>query len=311
MSRSSFKVLVRNAAIAIPAIGRLVDQRNALLEEVERLTEELRAANMRNGQRAAPRSSVLDAYCLNAPSRQNSFDLFKDEWSSRVPFIAAGQANLFEDHRIEWLERKCGGFHNKRILELGPLEGGHTFMMARRGAAHITSIEANSRAFLKCLIVKEALGFSAEFLLGDFCKYVTECQSCFDFILASGVLYHMTTPIELLEGMANVADSFGIWTHYFDRRIIEFNANICDKFDLEPVIRKFRGREVALHKQRYLAALNWKGFCGGSTPESYWMTKDGLLNVLAGLGFSVETHMDHQDHPNGPSILLYAAREHG
>ena len=40
--------------------------------------------------------------------------------------------------------------------------------MARAGATHITSIESNIRAFMKCLIVKEALGFSADIYLGDF-----------------------------------------------------------------------------------------------------------------------------------------------
>ncbi len=35
------------------------------------------------------------------------------------------------------------------ILELGPLEGAHTYQL------RILAIEANAEAFLKCLVVKE------------------------------------------------------------------------------------------------------------------------------------------------------------
>ena len=43
------------------------------------------------------------------------------------------------------------------ILELGPLEAGHTYALAQLGA-NITAVEANAEAYLKCLLVKELLG---------------------------------------------------------------------------------------------------------------------------------------------------------
>ena len=68
-----------------------------------------------------------------------------------------GFAQLFEDDRILWDEEKLGKFLSKRVLELGPLEGAHTYMLQQLGAKEIISIESNKRAFLKCLIIKNIL----------------------------------------------------------------------------------------------------------------------------------------------------------
>ena len=60
-----------------------------------------------------------------------------------------------------------------RILELGPLEGAHTYQLEKLGAAEIVAIEANKEAFLKCLIIKELAQLErARFLLGDFVTYL-------------------------------------------------------------------------------------------------------------------------------------------
>jgi 2-polyprenyl-3-methyl-5-hydroxy-6-metoxy-1,4-benzoquinol methylase len=314
----------KQAALTLPPISRLVDHRDALLNEVDRLTRELHSAHDEADRlkgelhsahdaiaalEAAARANwIKDAYSDDTPCRQNAFDIFKGEWSSDVPEFDTGGAGLFFDGRIDWLEQSCGGFTGKRILELGPLEGGHTFMMASRGAGHITAIEANTRAFLKCLIVKEALGFNAEFRLGDFRKYVKQCSTRFDFVLASGVLYHMTNPAELLVDLAQITDSLGMWTHYFDAEVIGAKPYLVAKFEMTPQSEQFGGRTVAIHRHRYLDAVEWKGFCGGSAPTSHWMPKDSILSVLTDLGFTVEIGKDESDHPNGPCMLLFAKR---
>lgn len=48
-----------------------------------------------------------------------------------------------------------GAFVGKTRLELVPLEGGHSYMLQKMGVKKIIAIEANSRAFLKCLCIKE------------------------------------------------------------------------------------------------------------------------------------------------------------
>src|SRR5688572_27997205 len=65
------------------------------------------------------------------PSAQNALDLFKGEWSCRLPdsiglVASTVPVRAFEDYRVEWFSRAIGGFAGKRVLELGPLEAGHT-----------------------------------------------------------------------------------------------------------------------------------------------------------------------------------------
>jgi hypothetical protein len=127
------------------------------------------------GQQASGSAGILQLYSRQAPSPAAPFDIFKDDWSSEVPGFKTGASPLFDDSRIKWLESQLGSFEGKRVLELGPLEGGHTFMMERAGAT-VTAIEANQRAFLKCLIVKDAFHLKSEFLFGDFRPYLSALE---------------------------------------------------------------------------------------------------------------------------------------
>lgn len=247
---------------------------------------------------------ALNNYVTHAPSPAAAFELFAGEWASDVPGVGFGKVNLFDDSRIGWLSEQCGGFQGKRILELGPLEAGHTYMLEKAGASHITSIESNVRAFTKCLIVKNALGLKTNFLLGDFRPYLSETADRFDFALASGVMYHMTDPVAFLDGLARVSDSIGIWTHYYDDSVL---GMVDGKFDADPEVQIAGGMEIKKHKQRYLAATDTQAFCGGNEPYSYWLEKESILSYLETLGFSILGSKD-LPNPNGPSILLFAKR---
>jgi hypothetical protein len=125
-------------------------------------------------------------------------------------------------------------------------------------------------------------------------------------VVASGVLYHMMQPVKLLQDMAKVSRSIGIWTHYYDADIIRSRRDLSKKFSSEPDISHVGGREVRAYKQSYLAALKWKGFCGGSAPTSFWLTKDGIVGILSDLGFKVVIGEESPDHPNGPAMTVFA-----
>ncbi len=250
---------------------------------------------------------VLNLHERSLPDRQHEFDLFKGEWSSHLPSYDGGASHLFDDSRIKWLDEISGGVDGKTVLELGPLEGGHTSMLARRGAK-VTAIESNRRAFLKCLIVKNAFNFDADFRLGDFTKYIAATTDRYDILLASGVLYHMTDPISVLRDMAKLSDVIFLWTHYYDENVILPSEKLRKKFSLTPRGQNINGKNVSLFKYHYLGALNWRGFSGGTQHYSNWLSKDGLMTVLSSLGFKVEIGDDDSNHVNGPCILLYAKK---
>lgn len=256
----------------------------------------------------------LETYLTSAPSPQNALDLFEGEWSSRLPEpfadLKAGSSPLFADHRIDWLASEIGGFAGRTVLELGPLEAGHTYMLERGGAGRIDAIESNTHAYLKCLIVKEVLGLQrAHFHCGDFVEYLKADGPRFDLGIASGVLYHMRDPVQLIALLARrCGGSLFLWTHYYDRELIAANPALAAKHT-----GSFRGRhdgfEYVLSRYEYRAALDWGGFCGGSAPYAHWMSRPDILKCLEHFGFGdIRINFDHVCHPNGPALALIAKR---
>jgi SAM-dependent methyltransferase len=300
----TIRQIARSLAMRVPLLGRFVLEREQLLRESAELKSRLADAE-RNPPAA---TAILDVYVSSPPSHEAAFRIYDGTWASYVPGYGLGGTPLFDDGRIRWFEQQCGGFKGKRVLELGPLEGGHTYMLSQAGAASITAIESNTIAFLKCLLVKNALKFDADFLLGDFRQYLDTCTVTYDLLLASGVLYHMTEPVKLLQDMAKVSRAIGIWTHYYDADVILKRDDLRRKFDSEPLVQHVGAREILAYKQRYLDALNSQGFCGGSAPISYWLSKDSILGVLSDLGFQVVVGQDAKDHQNGPAMTLFASR---
>ena len=258
--------------------------------------------------------NILDAYVTGAPNPQNILDIFSGEWSSRLPsglnlVTVPGQAALFEDPRIEWASATMGGFAGKTCLELGPLEGGHSYMLQKEGAKKIISIESNRRAFLKCLCIKEIFDLDkVEFRHGDFRNFLAENSVRYDMLIASGVLYHMPDPLQLIEQMSRTSDRLFIWTHYYDASVINARADLRPKFGkLQDVERD--GARYQWIEQAYGSALNWNGFCGGSEPTSRWLTRESVLNCLNARGYDrIDISFEAKDHPNGPSFAVCAQR---
>jgi hypothetical protein len=250
-----------------------------------------------------PPFGILDEYVLGPPGDQNAVDLFRGEWSSALPRegLVAGNALLFEDARLQWFVDSIGGVAGRTVLELGPLEGGHSYMMQNGGADSVLAIEANTRAFVKCLIVKELFGLDrVSFRLGDFKAFLQSNSVKFDICLASGVLYHMTDPVDLLRMITGAAEIVYIWTHYCDPDKTRYDR-------AEP--GNTAGFKHTRFVREYGKALEWKGFCGGSSPYACWLSRDDILNALRHFGFEqIRINFEQPDHQHGPAFALYAAR---
>jgi len=182
--------------------------------------------------------------------------------------------------------------------------------MLDRAGAQVVAVEANTRAFLKCLVVKELLELDhSHFLLGDFGAYLAECDESFDLLLASGVLYHAIDPLGLLEAIGRVADRVAIWTHYFEPDVVAADPLKARQFTESAVPTMWRGHELTLHPRAYLESLEWSGFCGGPETTATWMERDDLLTVLGELGFDdISIMSDDLTNPNGACIMLCAQR---
>lgn len=258
--------------------------------------------------------NVLDNYVEEFPTPQIALDIFKNEWVSKMPSefnnLQAGEIQLFEDDRIKWLIEKIGGITNSTVLELGPLEAGHTFMLEQAGAKNIVAIEANKRAFLKCLVVKEVLQMkNVEFRCGDFNLYFEKTEEKFDLCVASGVLYHQKNPVEFLYQASKISNNLFIWTHYFDEEVNNKRTEIAQKFSdsAEINVRDFKHK---IYRQNYnSAALGSQSFCGGSAEFSNWITRSDILKCLELFGFSdIQISFEDKNHPNGASFAILAKK---
>jgi len=256
---------------------------------------------------------ILDTYVKTAPDPQSVIDIFADEWSSKMPensglISKPGSAALFSDARITWLSDQIGGFEGKNILEMGPLEAGHTYMLCKGGAKAVTAIESNSRSYLKCLCIKELFALDqAKFLYGDALAYAHKSTERFDLCVASGILYHMIQPIEFLQKLTERSNTMFVWTHYFDEEALKKN-NLSRQFEAPSEI-SVGGKKYCVAKRNYMEALGWAGFCGGGNTWANWLTRDSLFRAVEDCGFAVSSvGFDHAGHPNGPSLAFIAKR---
>jgi len=259
-------------------------------------------------------SNILDSYINSAPSDISAINLFQGEWSSQLPGLPqtiCGSSPLFDDSRMHaWLARIHANMpksisepHLFKVLELGPLEGGHTYMLSNQGW-DVEAIESNCRAFLKCLVTANIYRTRARFMLGSFEEYFSELSPdiMFDFVCCSGVLYHLKKPTETFRRILQHTKSIGIWSHYGSTDLLE---NIPGRFSLDTYSDSVSGTLSIGYKQYYGTALSLSSFCGGGQDYSIWMTIEQIKNILVEYGFTIDV-IDDKNDPAGPHITLYA-----
>lgn len=258
-------------------------------------------------------SPLPAAYFTTAPSPQNALDVFKGEWYTSLPapfsHLRAGAHAFHADPRLAWGLSKLGDLTGRYVLELGPLEGAHTYMLERAGCASVTSIEANPRAYLKCLVLKEVLNLQrSNILCGDFMEYLRGSPPKVDAVIASGVLYHMTNPAELIHLISRITDRLFLWTHYYDEAALARNAAVRRKFTSESQL-EHAGFQYQVFRYEYWAAPGLSRFCGGPSSYALWMPRSSIIDCLQWFGFdSVVTGFDEPEHKDGPAFAVVARR---
>lgn len=251
-------------------------------------------------------------YERRSPHSQNAVDLFS-EWSGAFPEnleISAGTLALYSDPRIAWAHEQSNLFEGKSVLELGPLEGSHSYMIEKYGAQEVVAIEANKQAYLKCLISKEILRLEkCRFLLGDFERYLEESDRTFDVIVASGILYHLNDPVRILDHICNRCETLVLWTHYFDSTAMHASDLRRRPFAEQETLKDYNGRTYRLHRRSYQQAWMAEGYCGGPEDDHYWMERDQIVALCKDNGFKdIRTEFEDAAHVNGPSCLFYMSK---
>lgn len=243
-----------------------------------------------------------------APSVQAAIDIFRGNWASDLSGVlgveGTGVSGLFDRDDRPALAAGTLGANGRldglSVLELGPLEGGHTRALEQLGASEVTAVESNVEAYLKCLVIKEVCGLErSRFLLGDVVAYLRGEPRRFDLVFCSGILYHMADPLALIEQVARTTDRCFVWTHVFrpDHQRVPYRC----------VRHAVGGYEASYWSHDY--GDKTAGFWGGNRSSASWLEREELLGAFRHFGLDeIVVHRDDTTSPNGPNITFSARR---
>lgn len=289
---------------------------SSLKRLARRVARRLNRAKTVSTAATEPRTALHPVYETRTPSPQTIADIFGPSWKSRLPNVeSSGEADMFNDPRVAWLAKVFpGGLAGKSVCEIGPFEGYQTYDFARMGVRDLTSVEANTFNYLKCLCLKEICDFDAKFVLGDGMSFLKDSPRKYDLIFASGVLYHLQDPFEFLRAAMQRSDNLFLWTHYYDTDRIAAHPKVSQYFvPSHDRISTIDGQDYRLHARSYKIGdyltnipAYWEG---GLKDLTYWIEKDQMLDFLRKNGFGqIKIHADA--HLEGmPVLSLFASRD--
>lgn len=174
----------------------------------------------------------------------------------------------------------------RTILELGCLEGGQTFQLAKHADVQITAVEARKFNLEKARYVQQLLEVkNVKFVQADLEKKPLSAFGQFDAVFCSGLLYHLPQPWELLDNLWSASHRVFMWTHYAaDNKVTETIAGFPGHWFQES------GQADPL---------------SGMSPKSFWITLPALINRLERNGFDhIKIIEDDRYHQNGPCVTL-------
>lgn len=177
------------------------------------------------------------------------------------------------------------------ILELGSLEGGHSFALARHPQIdRVVAVEGREANVEKASFVKELMAVrNVEFVTANLEDVELSKLGKFDAVFCVGLLYHLPRPWKLLDQVADVSANLFIWTHYAAKEETELENGV---------------------KGRWYRELGVRDPLSGLSVQSFWPTLESLKDMLMQNGFgSVRIIDDHPGHPHGPCVTLAAVAE--
>lgn len=222
-----------------------------------------------------------------------------EEFDRRKPWVTkftidgiacGGNFDAFSDARISQFFEKFprGG----KILELGSLEGGHSFALAQNAAVEkVLAVEARKENIEKAKFVQNLLkDDKVEFVEADLEKIDLAKFGEFDAVFCSGLLYHLPEPWKLIEQCQKLSPNMFIWTQY-----------AC-----ETEAKKFSGG----FRGKWYREGGWRDPLSGVSKYSFWLSLGSLINLLTSSGYKRINIIENDlSHPHGCAVTLSAKKQ--
>lgn len=176
----------------------------------------------------------------------------------------------------------------KSILELGSLEGGHTFQLAKRPGTSVVGIEARDFNIAKANFIRDLLRVNnVRFICANLEKTPLSSFGRFDAVFCSGLLYHLPRPWELIQGMGRITSKVFIWTHY--------------------AVNEKANEEIEGYGGYWYNEFGYQDPLSGMSNRSFWLTLPSLEGILRKSGFvNIKIYSNVPDHEQGAVVMLGA-----
>ncbi len=198
-----------------------------------------------------------------------------------------GGISAIGDERVERFFRYAP--HPETILELGSLEGAHSFILAGHpGVKRVVALEGREANLRKARFVQELLQIrNVEFAQANLEHADLTRFGNFDAIFCCGLLYHLPDPWKLIEQCPSVAPVLFIWTQYAaENEARDLGNGLRGKIHIEG------GPDEPL---------------SGMSATAIWLTLASLRDLLSANGYEkIEIMYDDPNHANGPAVTLGA-----
>ncbi len=191
-----------------------------------------------------------------------------------------------------------------RVLDLGCAEGGYAVEFAQHGA-QVVGIEGREASIARARFAATALGLNGiTFTQADVRTLRRAKHGTFDVVLCLGLLFHLDAP-DVFTFMQHVAD---VCT---DLTIIDTHVSIGGDATTHHNGATYYGERYQEHDPdktpEERLADPWASL---SEPESFWLTRPSLFNLLANVGFTsaYECHNPAEIYRPSGRITLVAIK---
>jgi Methyltransferase domain len=177
----------------------------------------------------------------------------------------------------------------KTILELGALEGAHSFILAQLpGVQRVVALEGREANLRKARFVQNLLGIrNVEFIQANLEHVDLAAYGKFDAVFCCAILNHLPKPWELIQRLPAVAPVLFLWTVYVAENEAEELPN-----GPRGKIQTEGGPDEPL---------------SGMSPTGTWLTLGSLITSLTKSGYK-SVHVIHNDlkHVFGSAVTIGA-----
>jgi SAM-dependent methyltransferase len=186
------------------------------------------------------------------------------------------------------LDRLGGSLEGRRVLDLGCLEGGYTVAFAQLGAKRSVGLEVRPENLVRCRFLKRNLKLrNVRFVKGDVRNLSPAAHGRFDVVFASGILYHLEDPFDLISRTAAVCTELALIDTHVAVAGSTAHGLTGELETREHAGHTYRGATVPEHETgiswEEMESFQWSSWGNWS---SFWLEQESLVRLLGDVGFS-------------------------